>query len=481
MPTSMMEIRNLNKIPDNGWQVIENAIKNENSKLLSNLFFGMDLTPLQAEIVADIGFMREDRMVVLAPSRYGKTRSIAIGCALAHALNKDLIINDIAPNKKQTKKFRDYYLDAVISYPGLRKEIDNFSITSSKAEKIKQEASKERIKFRSGNAINFLTAGGKNEGQSLMGEGGGIIIEDEACDIDDVVYDKRIYRQTWDQPDSMLIEIGNPWRPDNHFHDHYQSNRFKSIQIDWRDAVREGRFTKEQVEQARAELAPVRFKVLMEAEFPDTIEQGLFNFSWIKDALARSFDFDEGDGVSIWGLDVADQGNDLTVLTKTIQKGEYIRVTDIYSWNKKDPTETTEKVKELMPPTDEIHIDTVGVGSGVHSNLKHSPWNDLGDVQGINGGSSPRKQHKDEFANLLAKRYWNLREVFQKGLISIELDPSSNDLETLTTQLKSIQWENKGSGKKAIIKPDKSPDHADSLMYALPSDKGKLSIGSLEK
>lgn len=63
----------------------------------------------------------------------------------------------------------------------------------------------------------------------------------------------------------------------------------------------------------------------------------------------------------------------------------------------------------------------------------------------------------------------NLRELFEMGDISIHENTD------LIRELSSIEKKHTGSGKIKIEDPEKSPDHADSLMLAtLPFEREPL-------
>ena len=151
-------------------------------------------------------------------------------------------------------------------------------------------------------------------------------------------------------------------------------------------------------------------------------------------------------------------GVDLSVLTKVSIIGDDFRVDSINSWGKTDTMKTTGKIVTLIDKKDIINVDSTGVGKGVYDRLEELEYNAVE----IKGGRSPsNKRTKDRFMNLKAENYWNLRDLFEKGNISIPKH------KTLIDQLNKMKYEITSSGKIKIIDPDdKSPDFSDSLCLA---------------
>lgn len=446
-------------------QAIEEWIENKDVGNLCKALFDAEIRdkPGQKEIVKNIAFKQNKRLCITAFTRYGKTYAVALGTALYLFLRKDKVVNEIAPVQKQSKKFRQYLIEFVLECDPLREMLD---VNASGIERIKKEVSKKRVTFRDGNEINILTAGGSNEAQSLMGSGGDLIIEDESCDISADIYRKRISRMLGDNPDSVLVEIGNPWHKDNHFYEHWKSERFKNIQVSWKQGLKEDRITKEFIEEKKEELTDTEFQVLYKSEFPDSVEQGLIKHSWIEEAKDREFNFENDE--KIIGVDVAERGNDKTVMTTTYQEANRVRVTNQDSWGNLETMQTSDKIDNSLKGYEYLNVDAIGVGSGVASRLKQKGF----DVYSV---KVSERSDSDRFLNKKSEYYWKLRNLFEDGRISLG-DNISNKLETELTQ---IRYEINSSGKIKIIDPDKSPDFADSLMLACCINSASSGSGSV--
>jgi hypothetical protein len=104
-------------------------------------------------------------------------------------------------------------------------------------------------------------------------------------------------------------------------------------------------------------------------------------------------------------------------------------------------------------------IDSNGLGRGVFDKARQSSIR----VLGVNVQSTARDP--DRFANIRANMYWNLREDFENGTISIPDD------QNLIDQLGAMKYTEDNRGRILIIKKSKlkpelegeSPDEADSL------------------
>ncbi len=445
----------------------EKIIQEEDVYSLCHVLLNEEPTAGQQRIIRSIVFQKHPRITIRAFTRYGKTRSLATATALYLLLNEDKIINFISPKFSQTKKYRSYLLDCILSCPAL---ID--LLETKKNTVIKREVSKKKISFKNGCEVNFLTAGGSDMAQGLMGEGGDVIIEDEAASVSDEVYRKRIHRQLLDSRDTMLIESSNPW-PGNHFQAHAESPEYLDIKIGWKQGVREGRITLQQVQEQKKELTDAEFTVLLEAEFPDSVEDALIPYSWIREAAERSpqcFKTPEEDFQHVAGLDVSRMGSDKTVLTLGRKRGNRYIVDDIHVWEHKNTMQSVGRTISHLNKDKErkLMVDVIGVGSGVCDRLREQGYNALP----VNVGTKPLRG-KQEYRNKKAEFYWRLRSLFEEALITIPED------KRLMRELSLIRYDFTSSGKKKIVDPSKSPDFADSLMLMVsPVQDRKLVFGS---
>lgn len=447
--------------------VLKNIIENQDVYSLAKGFFNAEPTPYQQRIIRSVVFPRKLHTCITAYTRYGKTWSIALATGIYLLLNEGKTVNAVAPVSKQTSKYRDALADFILECPALTERLD---MHASGYRRIKKEVSKNRITFKDDNEINILTAGGKNKGQSLMGQGGQLNIVDESCDIDDEVFRKRITRMQEDDPATegygQLIEIGNPWKK-NHFYKGFQDSDSETFKIDWRIGVKEGRITRSFVNRQYKRLTPLEFLVLYEAEFPDVTERGLFKHSWAEAARQRqAFDFTED--IKVVGVDVAEFGRDQTVVTITYQEGNRVNVEEIKALPQMETMETVDAIDEMLKGYEYLAVDAIGIGAGVASRLRQKGYT----VYSVKVSQSSRQ---DRFRNKKAGYYWKMRNMFEDERIVLPDAPETNKL---INELTRIRYERTASGIK-ILDPEKSPDYADSLMLACCVSHGGGQTGSV--
>lgn len=399
-------------------------------------------------------------------TRYGKTRFVAIGLLL-HVANTPVTLKPkpkkiliIAPTLDQTNIIRNYIAEHVASNKTLSTLVDKPDRASP--ERLKAEMSKKRLTFKNGWEIITLTAHGEeNEtepARNLMGFGGDIVVIDEADLVLRKVYTQRISRMLGDTPDAKLITIVNPWNPINFAHEQWQNPEFKRIHVDWRQALAEGRTTETYLKEQKTLLSEYEWTVLYESKWSTESEDTLIRYDWIERATKKQIVF-TGKTETVHGLDVAEQGSDLTIRTDAETDGTQYRIHKQTRIQARETIPCANEVSATTPKTENINVDSIGVGAGVYSQLK-----ELGHkVTSIRVGESPISTYDSKrYLNLKSQRWWKIRELFEHDLISIPKDPK------LISQLSQIRYEftpiSKIKIKDAKDTGGKSPDYADSLM-----------------
>ncbi|RLF66035.1 MAG: hypothetical protein DRN30_02885 [Thermoplasmata archaeon] len=436
-----------------------------NVKSTVKFLFNIELTKTQRKIVEDILKKKHRRIIILAMTRYGKTFTIAIASILYAVLNPGSKIVIVAPRGDQGRILMDYVYNLLSE----SKHLKGLLPLSMKVEEdmLKKEFTKSRLTLLNKSEIRILSAHGK--GEQLLGFGADLLIIDESCLIPDEVYRMMILRMLGENPDSILVEIGNPVKR-NHFFDSWNDPKYKRYKIDWRVALEEGRVREEFIEEMRQKMTEVEFKIMYEAEFPDESENSLLSFSDIERAINQ--EEPEGEFVYEIGVDVARFGCDYTVIT--IIKNyddEFYSIEDIIHFSKQDTMQTVGKIIELYnkyKPVS-IKVDEIGIGAGVVDRLKEQGL----PVRGFNAGRPAPKTFKGKrFQNLKSYVAWRLRELFKEGKIKIPRHKN------LIDELVKIEYELTSTGKIKIKDPeDKSPDFFDSLLIAIWKPGMEGSIG----
>ena len=432
---------------------IETLLKEKNVRALAYALFGVMLKPSQEEIVRNIAFKENKKTVISAYTRYGKSYSVALGICMYILFYENKRINLIAPTGDQSQILRNYITGFILECNELSSIID--IELSRDVDKLKKEVSKKRITFKNGCELRVFSASGT--GERLMGWGGDLIVLDESCLVNPEVYRTKISRMLGDNPDTMIVEIGNPFTRDYHMYEHWIDPSWHQIHIDWKKGLEEERIVKAFLEEQRSLLTPNEFKVLYDAEFPEDSEDTLIRYNWIETAMKKD---SIGDGVLIAGLDVAELGNDLTVLTICRVKDNNYEILSIDQWKKQDTMTTVNKVINKIDKNMLINVDSTGVGRGVYDRLNELGYN----AREIKVGRTAISD-KDRFQNQKADFFWAMREAFEQERIKIIKEPE------LISQLNNMKYDITTAGKIKIIDPDtKSPDYADSLMLCFAKE-----------
>jgi len=440
---------------------LQKAIQERDVKALCNVLFKFNPTPTQEKIIRPIAFKEHNRIIILAPTRYGKSMSVSLSTALYILLNTNKKVNLIAPILDQTAILRGYMADHMVNCPLFHEILPK---KLSMTERLQKEFNKSRINLMNGCGLRVFSAEGKAE--RLMGWGADLLILDESCLISHETYRQKISRMLADSPDSILVEIGNPWDKLNQFWEHWNDPGFMRIYVSDEIAVSEGRITKQFLDEQKKTLTSQEYLILYKPGFPEDTDDTLIRSEWINRAIRQKFKFKKSRVETIYGLDVAELGSDSTVMIKLLHDTHLDRykVDGMWWWEKKDTMRTVGKVLGIIRDDREsrIKVDATGVGRGVYDRLTEMKYNAVE----IKTGQSPRSQRdKARFVNKKAVFYWNLRNIFEEGRIQVA------DEGRLKLELNQMRYERPGSTTKIkIVDPDKSPDFADALAYACSSE-----------
>jgi len=184
-------------------------------------------------------------------------------------------------------------------------------------------------------------------------------------------------------------------------------------------------------------------------------EQALINWDWVMAAIDRPITL-EGKEAMIKAVDCG-AGGDLSIIAKRIG----YKIYPFQRSNSADSIEVTNWVGQDIDNDnpDCVRVDVVGIGWAVEGNLREKKG-------AIIEAADCRRQADDpeRFANKRAEMYWNTREAFEKGLISI---PNDADLLNALAATR-YELDNRGRIKiidKKIIKKEtgRSPDELDAL------------------
>lgn len=427
-----------------------------------------EVTGGQAEIFDEIMLVRHLRTQIIAPTQYGK--SLDVGCAsLLRSASTGDRFTIMAPSEKKANIIMGYAIEHVFDDPMFTQQLELDK--SETLDRLRRERSRTKLSFRRGGGLQVLTLDAKNKKRSIeaaMGFGGNRLILDESSLIDDVLYAtvKRMLGG-YEYSDTFLLEIGNPFYR-NHFLRTWLGNRYHKIFIDFRQALAEGRYSQEFIDEMMEEAL---FDVLYECKFPeeDTIDDKGYRQLITEATLQQSYTdhVSSEEKPTHLGLDVG-AGGDLSVFTmrnddvswlygKHQSKDTMVNVTEVEAILEANPT---------IDPSN-VFIDDIGIGHGVSDRLieKGIP------ITRVVAGESPRKEKdKKRYRNIKAMAYWSTKKWLEAGG-KIQRHDGYNQFLQIKYKVnsdKQIQIEPKEELKK---RTGKSPDYAESLMLTFAPQK----------
>lgn len=443
-------------------------------ELVKNLYrndYGLpfELTPGQNEIFDCIFKKQHHRLHVMTFTQYGKSDVISMAVLTRVATFGDRFAI-IAPSQPKARIITGYLIKHIFDNEFT---MSRFKVKEGESmDNIRRERSKNRLTFDVGNnqigevfilsAESRLTSG-EDIGNALMGFGAPNVIMDEAALISDEADAKamRMVGGFTGTGDDFVVKIGNPFTR-GHFLKAYEDSAYFKINVDWERGVKEGRLTKEFIEEMSKK---PYFRVLYENRFPEADDidakgwTQLFSEDEVELAIAADSEI-KHIGEKRIGNDVARGGANFTVWNlrsmnymEVLAKSRQDNLTEIAG-----QTLFFMKDKGVVP--ENVFIDDVGVGGGAVDPLHYQQKN----VRGTNVGRPALEQSK--FANLRAEAYWRFHEWLRKGgkLCACHKDE-------WMSQLTKIKYKPDSKGRLRIQSKDEmramgvdSPDVADAGM-----------------
>ena len=202
----------------------------------------------------------------------------------------------------------------------------------------------------------------------------------------------------------------------------------------------------------------VRTRVL--GDFPDQTMDQFISYEDIRACQVLETLYDSRAKL-IWGIDIAREGDDLTVIYP--RKG---RLADgerhqIWTLDDRDTMSQADKIADrmLMDHPDHVYVDATGVGGPVVDRLRQMGFKQ---VEGVNSTWKPNEPYAGNFR---ASMFMRLKEAIARREIKLPMNPR------ITEELGSLQYELKGPEDTLMLEPKKnlksrlgrSPDYADSL------------------
>lgn len=359
----------------------------------------------QADIFLSIYLKRNNRIQIIAPTQYGKSSVIAMALILRSQTWSEpyaIVTGQEAKSQIIMEKVIQHTFDHPYLYGEL--EIDKYE----PLDRIKRERSKKRLTWKCGGEIRTYTADAKNRKrvkESLTGFGAPNIIEDEASLIPDDLQ-SMILRMLGGRKGGFLMKIGNPFYR-NHFKKTWDSDKYVKFIIDYEQALKEGRYTEEFIEEMKKEAF---FEILYECKFPE--EEELDSLGYRR--LLADFEIENAKAVENHtgekrlGFDVGEGASESVGVLRSDSYAQVVHVSKI-----KDTMATTKAVIDVIEKyklsPENVYPDATGVGAGLVDRLNEIEY----EVTGIKWGA--KAVDFEKFANLKAENYWKLREWIKQG------------------------------------------------------------------
>lgn len=301
-----------------------------------------------------------------------------------------------------------------------------------------------------------------------------LIIFDEAAGIQRPIWDAKERLLT--VPSHKFIAIGNPTVATGDFIDCFKNPKYNKITVSVKDTpnfktgneVIPGVSGKDFEEQQREKygIGSSQYKANVLGEIPDSDVDSLIPLSWIERAENKEvpFNFRYIKKFVVW--DVADGGNDLHVI-KTFENTTEINSEELAGRTVEEAEPYVWRALRACGGNC-IIVDGDGIGRVAYQLLLSAADKS---VTIINfEGSSRDVTEPDKFYNRRDEAHWKMRELFEKGHISISRNPALRE-ELATTKLDDstinakrgyIRIEPKKLHKEKI--GGRSPDHKDCIM-----------------
>lgn len=443
----------------------------------------VDATPGQLDIFWAIVCEQWDRVNINCSTQYGKSFIVALACLFLTCVKKRKVVI-IAPNEKKAKLIMRYYIEHIGDHRMFYRRLEK----NTKLDRLKQEESKERIALNNGGIMQVLSANEKNSTKAIeaaMGEGGDVIILDEAGLLRNET-ESTIFRMIAGKVTELIkrglrakyVKIGNPFYR-NHFHTTSKSARYLQIVIDYVQAIREGRYTADYIEEAKER---PNFDVLFACLFPDDSAmdslgyQRLITDAELEAAIVKvPMPFEERKGRPRLSVDVGGGGDSSDF---------------VINWDNYKELVETNKTKDTMAqvsrilwhmqvwniPAEEVFIDDIAIGRGLTDRMHELGY----EVNGTNVANPASdtvyadKTGKELFINVRAEAFWAVRKFIKKGGklgISAEVLQTTPNAASNWQQLADIRHKADSSGRTKIKSKEemaaesiKSPNSADAAM-----------------
>lgn len=273
-----------------------------------------------------------------APTRYGKTETIAMAIIYLASILK-LKVPIVGGSEDKAKKIMEYVVQHLGDNRNFYTNLINIQDVHD-VDKLKVTVSKDALRWRDGGWIYITSVdsrGISSEGEKVVGEGGDVVILEEAGLIRRKEQFSKVVRMSelnkgW----GKLVMSGNCFEK-SVFEDAYNDPLYYKVRISLEQAIAEGRYTQQELDEKKPQTTSKDWKRLYLVEFPQENEftyfkptkyeflpKGLKYYGAVDLALGESL---KGSlvGIVILGKDKAGQVYEVDSIGELLKPEETIR------------------------------------------------------------------------------------------------------------------------------------------------------------
>lgn len=234
------------------------------------------LTDGQCEIFKSVLDRRIKWLWMSAPTRYGKTETLALAIIYLAVFEK-IKIPIVAGSKEKANKIMEYVVQHIADHPDLSQGLIN--VKGADIEKLKVRVSKDVLRWSDGGWIFVTSVDSRSiskEGEGVVGEGGDVVVLEEAGLIkQDNQFSKIVRMPEHANGWGKLIMSGNCVE-NSVFEKAYNNDLYYKIRITLEQAIKEGRFTEQELEEKKTQTTAKDWKRYYLVKFPEANEFAYF-------------------------------------------------------------------------------------------------------------------------------------------------------------------------------------------------------------
>jgi len=296
-----------------------------------------ELTDGQAEIFLAIINRNYKWLWQSAPTRYGKSDILAMALLYLAAVKK-LKIPIVGGSEEKARKIMDYVVAHIADHPLFYQGLINADI--SKIEQLKVSVSKNGLRWYDGGWIYITSIDARQiskEGESVVGEGGDVVVLEEAGLIKQKDQFSKVVRMPEeDKGWGKLIMSGNCIE-NSVFETAFNDPLYYKVRIPLEQAIAEGRFTEKYLEEKKSQTTSKDWKRYYLVSFPEANEFTYFKpqkYEFLPDELKYygSVDLALGEsakgslvGITVIGVNIKGQAYEVWSQGEVIAPDETIR------------------------------------------------------------------------------------------------------------------------------------------------------------